>query len=685
MEAYLKTMQDVLDNGVWQKNERTGEMCCVLDGAMTRFDLRKGFPAVTTKPLAWKGVRGEFVGFLRGVTSAWDFRTLGCKVWDANANENAQWLANPFREGEDHLGDIYGAQWRRWPAYKLVPEDNKAQNDLLGTTGWECIDELRDTILPKGYPMVYHNLWYKEIDQLGDCIRKIILTPSDRRILFHGWNPAKLDEIALPACFHRDTLIATPGGYACIDVITKGDYVLSGTGIPRKVNHVWETYYRGAMRRLSVRYQNLPIDCTPNHPFLIKGKGWVEAKNLIVGDQVAIPKPITTNDFHTFSYAVKQGIKNNPDGVMVQKTHTLSLNDYFVLGYFLGNGWVNDRKKQINFAIPHHKRDKILPIIRETIKVCAEPEHRQGVNVAKYEAKNQQWYSICKELGRGAFNKMIPEWVFTSCQEAREAFFNGYIEADGCVNDAGTIMATTISPRLAFGMQRLCTTFNKVMSVRKQKRPPFTIIEGRKVRQNDTYSLTLPKTTQNNGMEYDDEFVWLPITEIIDYEDDLIVYNLDVEEEHTYMVYNIATHNCHLLYQFLPSVATKELSLTIYIRSWDVLLGGPFNIAEGALLLHLVAQLTGYVAKNLTIFSGDTHIYESGLSAVKEQLKREPFPLPKLVIDRIIPSSEEMALIEDPAKRVEVAIDYINKVNPWDFQLEGYQHHPALEFVKMAV
>jgi thymidylate synthase len=207
-EAYLQTMQDVLRMGAWQVNERTGERCCTLPGAMTRFDISTYFPAVTTKKLAFNSAVGELVGFLRGKRSAAAFRALGCKVWDQNANENEAWLANPFRLGEDDLGDIYGVQWRRWPAYKLLDGGIAADSPLIQQLISEGWARTGDHIVPEGcdvedYSMGNYEhrvLLRKEIDQLGECIRKLILNPSDRRILFHGWNPAKLDEVALPAC-----------------------------------------------------------------------------------------------------------------------------------------------------------------------------------------------------------------------------------------------------------------------------------------------------------------------------------------------------------------------------------------------------------------------------------------------------------------------------------------------------
>ncbi len=193
MKQYLDLVRQVLESGSWQEN-RTGIRTISIPGAMMRFDLHKdGFPAVTTKKLAFKSVVGELCGFLRGATSAADFRALGCKVWDQNANENADWLANPYRQGPDDLGPVYGAQWRAWPAYKLLDAAHAAQIADAERRGYRRVAALQD----QGRDKV---LLYKAIDQLRDCLDTIIANPGSRRILFHGWNCAELDAIALPAC-----------------------------------------------------------------------------------------------------------------------------------------------------------------------------------------------------------------------------------------------------------------------------------------------------------------------------------------------------------------------------------------------------------------------------------------------------------------------------------------------------
>lgn len=193
MQQYQDLIKTVLETGSWQDN-RTGIRTLSVPGAMMRFDLANGnFPAVTTKKLAFKSVIGELCAFLRASRNAAEFRALGCKVWDQNANENAQWLANPYREGEDDLGPVYGVQWRQWPAYKLLDADQTAQIADAQANGFSLIAPLVEDGVQKV-------LLYKAVDQLRECLDTIMTNPGSRRILFHGWNPAVLDAVALPAC-----------------------------------------------------------------------------------------------------------------------------------------------------------------------------------------------------------------------------------------------------------------------------------------------------------------------------------------------------------------------------------------------------------------------------------------------------------------------------------------------------
>lgn len=203
MQQYQELIQTVLDTGSWQDN-RTGIRTLSVPGAMMRFDLlNDGFPAVTTKRLAFKSVVGELCAFLRASSNAAEFRALGCKVWDQNANENKQWLDNPYRLGEDDLGPVYGVQWRQWPGFKLIDLDQPAQIADAQNNGYRLISQFDDGGAPKV-------LLHKSIDQLRECLDTIVNNPGSRRILFHGWNPAVLDAVALPACHLLYQFIPNP-------------------------------------------------------------------------------------------------------------------------------------------------------------------------------------------------------------------------------------------------------------------------------------------------------------------------------------------------------------------------------------------------------------------------------------------------------------------------------------------
>lgn len=208
MIQYKNAIRKILTEGVWDLNERTKiETIKAPFPIVTQYHMSAGFPALTGRRAPAKSAFGEIVGFIRGLTSAFDFRGLGCKFWDQNANENAQWLANPYRKGEDDLGDVYGAQWRRWPAYKEFAAGTMtdAIHADLTKNGWKFL------VSDVGFGNEKETVIYKkEVDQLADCVRKILTNPSDRRILFHAWNPAKLDEIALPACHLLYQFVPTP-------------------------------------------------------------------------------------------------------------------------------------------------------------------------------------------------------------------------------------------------------------------------------------------------------------------------------------------------------------------------------------------------------------------------------------------------------------------------------------------
>jgi thymidylate synthase len=158
------------------------------------FDLRKGFPLLGLKFVPFMGpVLGELLGFLRGYTSAADFRALGCRVWDQNANEEPSWLNNPARNGHDDLGRIYGAQWRNTEEHRLVYSSTLYDPDkakYFYDKGYYHIGEI-----PGNQLLIHRN-----IDQITELLNGLRNDPHGRRHVVSAWNPAELHLMALPPC-----------------------------------------------------------------------------------------------------------------------------------------------------------------------------------------------------------------------------------------------------------------------------------------------------------------------------------------------------------------------------------------------------------------------------------------------------------------------------------------------------
>ena len=147
-------------------------------------------------------------------------------------------------------------------------------------------------------------------------------------------------------------------------------------------------------------------------------------------------------------------------------------------------------------------------------------------------------------------------------------------------------------------------------------------------------------------------------------------------------VEDMALPPCHCLFQFF--VADGKLSLMMYQRSCDLFLGVPFNMAQYAVLLHLVAQFTGLVPDEFVHVLADAHIYRDHMDAVRQQLSREPFPSPRLALDPSLHGLDDVvARYRDIVERSRAGekpgplLDAIAR-------LEQYQFHPPIE-AKMAV
>lgn len=116
MTEYIQLCKRILTEGHWVNNKRTNKRCLTVINADFSYDAASNaLPLDTTRKSFWKPAIAEIIGYIRGYRSAAQFRQIGTKTWDQNANHNTQWLANPNRKGEDDMGLVYGAIARAFP------------------------------------------------------------------------------------------------------------------------------------------------------------------------------------------------------------------------------------------------------------------------------------------------------------------------------------------------------------------------------------------------------------------------------------------------------------------------------------------------------------------------------------------------------------------------------------------
>ncbi len=133
MSQYKELATRIVEDGEWQKNERTGKSCKIIINHDLTYDVGNNeLPLDTTRKSFWKAAIAEMIGYIRGYDNAEDFRKIGCNTWNANANDNKIWLENKYRKGVDDMGRVYGVQGRNWtsPDGTVIDQLQKIVDDL---------------------------------------------------------------------------------------------------------------------------------------------------------------------------------------------------------------------------------------------------------------------------------------------------------------------------------------------------------------------------------------------------------------------------------------------------------------------------------------------------------------------------------------------------------------------------
>lgn len=180
MKQYLALMQDILDNGVVKK-DRTGVGTLSVFGRQLRFDLKEGFPLVTTKKVHLKSIIHELLWFLNGDTNVKYLQENGVKIW------------NEWSDEEGNLGPVYGKQWREWRDCKVVECHDVRRTQQLMQRGYKYIGNMKED-------GTTYLVYEKAHDQISKVIQQLREDPDSRRIVVSAWNVGDLDDMALNPC-----------------------------------------------------------------------------------------------------------------------------------------------------------------------------------------------------------------------------------------------------------------------------------------------------------------------------------------------------------------------------------------------------------------------------------------------------------------------------------------------------
>lgn len=387
---------------------------------------------------------------------------------------------------------------------------------------WELVNFCEfDKYATKSYCAI-HNV--DESKNLGD-ITKVDENELDDFNMICGGSP----------CFVEGTLVLTELGYKPIEEIEIGDVVYTKEKRWKKIKRIGSD---GEKEICSIAAMGmLPIECTLNHPFWIKHKcrKWnnnIRRYEYYLSDAEKVyAANLTTNDF------IGIPIISDKDNELYKISDEL----LWLLGRFVADGVISDSEVILSIGM-----DKISDFDRISIYHRIY-KHTKSCYRVVFNKTSELYHFVSKyNFGKGAINKNIPVEILELPKEKLKIFLDGYWSGDGCsIKDTVIRQATTISRKLALmlvlAVQKVYSTGCKVYF---DKRPDRCEIEGRIVNQNDTYMVRFLTENLKSSFFVENDFVWYPIKNIKKEGLKKVIYNIEVEDDHTYIANGATVFNC---------------------------------------------------------------------------------------------------------------------------------------------
>ena len=343
-------------------------------------------------------------------------------------------------------------------------------------------------------------------------------------------------------CFTGDTLVLTQDGYKCIKDIKVGEYVLSHDNQYHKVVCSEKTGIKNICQIKGMGIHE--IKCTENHQFYVRKrvKYYPRLENGKRGYYRRFEKPEwkPLNEIDKNYYL---GVAINQNAVMpdfISDSLRSSHSFWYIVGRYVGDGWFNNG---ITFICGNER--KIEELLTHLDNCGFQYSVNDGRTCLRVRIQSKELFNVCNLFGHGASDKYIASFMFDMPERYIKSFIRGYFCSDGSYQGNRYHIAS-INPTLIYGTaQLIAKAYKQPYSIYKTKRKPTCVIEGRTVNQKDSWEVVWKKDVrkQDNAF-YEDGYVWFPIQSITDLKQTEDVYDLTVEDSHSFTANGVIAHNC---------------------------------------------------------------------------------------------------------------------------------------------
>lgn len=332
-------------------------------------------------------------------------------------------------------------------------------------------------------------------------------------------------------CLTKDSLILTEKGYIPFEDVKIGMKVLTKGNTWEKVVKKFDNGKHQTYKLNAMGFENIIV--TENHKFYVREKYRKGHKNIRCFKEPVFKevKDITKNDYFGIPVINEE-----------QEFYTNDIDFWFMIGMYVGDGWLSKSGNDIIISC----NSKKLELLKQNLDI---KKYKYTINKQKtcykFRFANKEIYNFIKEnIGTGCLNKHIPLEIIKLKKEQLQYFYYGYLNSDGCVIKH-THQFTSINRNLIYSISLIINKlFKRPTQIYKVNVNKTKVIEGRIVSQKDWYQLRfkIPTNKQDKAF-YENGYIWFPFKKIEKYKIEN-VYNMEVENDHSYIVQGCISKNC---------------------------------------------------------------------------------------------------------------------------------------------